>query len=457
MARASRPVSGVSHSSTHRTKVQTEGASLATLRVAVTAEGDPFVVWQRSRGVGCAGRAEQRDYRTAGSIRVGEWTTHRQGIFVRNTRTGWCVLLVLLAGCTGVSGESQHHSEGGDTSSSTKSSGPELPPTSGVSGGGSPSSAVPTGHATPVTIAFAGDVHFEGTLASRLSSPATAMGPLAGALRRADVAIVNLETAVTTRGTPEVKEFRFRAPPVVFDALTDAGIDVVTMANNHALDYGPVSLPDALTAAKNKGMPVIGIGRNAAAAFRPWIVTVHGERIAFLAATAVVDPSLVATWAARGNHGGVATAIDGHNAALVAAIKDVRPSVDTVVVDMHYGSDLTQCPTEIQRGVVRDAVRAGADVVVGQHAHALLGAGYSGSAFVSYGLGNFQFYYASGVSAETGVLTLTVDGRNVSHPHWSPGTIVGGLPVPLTGAAAATALSRWRSLRGCTGLTARPR
>jgi Bacterial capsule synthesis protein PGA_cap len=366
------------------------------------------------------------------------------------------VLLVLLAGCTGVSGGSQNHIDAGQRSSSSGSASPELPDTSGVPGGGSPTSTAPARRAQPVTIAFAGDVHFEGSLAARLRSPATAMGPLSGALARADVAIVNLETAVTTRGTPEVKEFRFRAPPVVFDALADAGIDVVTMANNHALDYGPVSLPDALTAAKGKGMPVIGLGRNAAEAFSPWIVTVHGQRIAFLAATAVVDPSLVATWAARGDRGGVATAIDGHNAALVDAIRDVRPHVDTVVVDMHYGSDLTQCPTEIQRGIVRDAVRAGADVVVGQHAHALLGAGYSGSAFVSYGLGNFQFYYASGVSAETGVLTLTVDGRNVSHPQWSPGTIVGGVPMPLTGAAAATAVSRWRSLRGCTGLTARP-
>jgi poly-gamma-glutamate synthesis protein (capsule biosynthesis protein) len=140
----------------------------------------------------------------------------------------------------------------------------------------------------------------------------------------------------------------------------------------------------------------------------------------------------------------------------VAAIRKIRPHVDTVVVDMHYGSDLLQCPTQIQRGIMRDAVRAGADVVVGQHAHALLGAGYRGSAFVSYGLGNFQFYSAGGLSAQTGVLTLTVDGRSVTAVRWTPGTISGGLPIPLTGEAAAQAAARWRSLRACSGLSATP-
>ena len=79
------------------------------------------------------------------------------------------------------------------------------------------------------------------------------MGPMAGLLASADLAIVNLETAVTTRGTPEPKEFTFRAPPAAFTALVAAGVDVATMANNHGLDYGPVSVPDALAAATPPG------------------------------------------------------------------------------------------------------------------------------------------------------------------------------------------------------------
>ncbi|MGI8577199.1 MAG: CapA family protein [Nocardioidaceae bacterium] len=322
----------------------------------------------------------------------------------------------------------------------------------------SPPPTPPAHPSTPVTIAFAGDVHFESFLAPRLIHPKTAMGPLVDALGRADLAIVNLETAVTTRGRPQPKQYTFRAPPAAFTALKDAGIDVATMANNHGLDYGPVSVPDALAAAKAARMPLIGIGENAHAAYRPWIAHVHGQRIAFLAATAVLDAPLVASWSARPAQPGLATALDGNNAALVAAVKAVRPRVDTVVVDLHYGADLTTCPTQIQRKLAHDLVRAGADIVVGQHAHVLVGGGYLGSAYVDYGLGNFEFYVPNNDrAAETGVLVLTVDGRTVTRPRWIPGQIVNGLPTRLTGAPAVQASDRWSSLRGCAGLTSKPR
>jgi poly-gamma-glutamate synthesis protein (capsule biosynthesis protein) len=94
--------------------------------------------------------------------------------------------------------------------------------------------------------------------------------------------------------------------------------------------------------------------------------------------------------------------------------------------------------------------------VVGQHAHVLLGGGYQGSAYVHYGLGNFQFYSAGGATAETGVLMVTALGREITEPRWFPGVVVNGLPTPLTGGAAKTATDRWVKLRSCTGLTARP-
>lgn len=367
--------------------------------------------------------------------------------------------ILLAAGCSDSDPDSSSDT-GGDTPSGgeTTASSPtvtqptDTPPESSI-----PPPTTPLPPTEPVTIAFAGDVHFETFLASRLDNPQTAMGPLTQALAEADLSIVNLETAVTTRGTPQPKEYRFRAPPVVFDALQYAGIDVATMANNHGLDYGPVSVPDALAAAKAAHMPIIGIGRNAEQAYRPWIATVHGQRIAFLAASAVVDASLVSTWSATATQPGIATALDGNNAAIVAAVKAVRPEVDTVVVDLHYGADLTPCPTEIQRNLADDLVRAGADIVVGQHAHIVLSGGYQGRAYVDYGLGNYQFYVPNGGdTAETGVLVLTVEGRSVTKPRWIPGEIVNGLPTRLTGGAAESALAHWNSLRPCTGLTDGP-
>jgi hypothetical protein len=311
----------------------------------------------------------------------------------------------------------------------------------------------PTGE--PVTLAFGGDVHFEGAIESRLAAnPATALGPIANVLRRADLAVVNLETAITERGTPAPKDFTFRAPPSALTALKAAGVDVATMANNHGQDFGVVGLRDSLAAAKAAKFPVIGVGRNADEAYRPYQVTVKGQRIAVIGATQVLDSSLAAAWTAGEDKPGMASAYE--EARLLAAVKAARAAADTVVVDLHWGRELVNCPIDRQRALAPKLVAAGADVVVGSHAHLLLGGGYLRGAYVHYGLGNFVFYSRGGVTAQSGVLLLTTRGRAITNSRWVPATISGGIPVPLNGAAATRAVSSWQSLRRCTGLSAKP-
>jgi poly-gamma-glutamate synthesis protein (capsule biosynthesis protein) len=95
----------------------------------------------------------------------------------------------------------------------------------------------PLGSWRPVVLAFGGDIHFEGVLRSKLdASPSRVLAPIAPVLRRGDVAMVNLETAVTERGTAQPKEFVFRAPATAFAALRGGSVDVATMAKNHGLD-----------------------------------------------------------------------------------------------------------------------------------------------------------------------------------------------------------------------------
>lgn len=307
----------------------------------------------------------------------------------------------------------------------------------------------------PVTLSFGGDVHFEGVIRSRLDrDPATAIGPVADVLRRADLAMVNLETAITTRGTAQSKSFTFRAPPSAFQALKAAGIDVVTMANNHGMDYGPVGLADSLNAAKAAKFPVVGIGHDADEAFRPWTVTVKGQRIAIIGATHVLDDNLAAAWTASDGKPGLASAYQTER--LLSAVRAARRSADTVIVDLHWGRELSQCPIERQREIAPKLIKAGADVIVGSHAHVLLGGGYLGPAYVDYGLGNFVFYARGGATAQSGVLTLTVRGRAVTKASWTPAVISGGVPIPTTGSAADRAVASWNGLRGCTGLAAEP-
>jgi poly-gamma-glutamate synthesis protein (capsule biosynthesis protein) len=291
-----------------------------------------------------------------------------------------------------------------------------------------------------------------GVDAQRLAAdPGTAIGPMAKVLEDADLAMVNLETAITTRGTATTKQYAFRAPPSAFTALKAAGIDVVTMANNHGEDYGPLGLADTLAAAKAAGFPVVGIGADEDAAFAPYDVTVKGQRVAVIGATQVLDNDLAAAWTAGPDKPGLASTYDLPR--LLQAVRAGRMNADTVVVYLHWGKELTACPTSRQRTIAQQLVDAGADIVVGSHAHVQLGAGRLGNAFIDYGLGNFVFY-ASGATATTrsGVLVLTVAGHAVTGAQWVPARIQGGVPVRLTGEAATTGIDQWNSLRTCTGL-----
>lgn len=303
-----------------------------------------------------------------------------------------------------------------------------------------------------ITIAFGGDVHFEGSSERALYGGMAAIAPT---LKAADVAMVNLETAITIRGTPESKQYTFRAPPTAFSALRAAGVDVVTQANNHGLDYGRVGLADNLAAAQAADFPVVGIGADATEAFRPWRKTVHGQRLAVIGATQVIDGNLTPSWTAGPDHPGLASAKEV--TALLAAVRAARRSADIVVVYLHWGTELHSCPTAPQQELAPQLVAAGADVVVGSHAHVQLGAGYLRHTYVDYGLGNFVFYATGGgVTSRSGVLTLTVRRHAVTKAVWTPAVIESGVPVPLHGSAADSARKTWAALRGCTGLAASP-
>lgn len=309
----------------------------------------------------------------------------------------------------------------------------------------------------PVTIAFGGDIHFAGAPGQRLAAdPATAVGPLSATLSAADLAVANLETAVTDRGTAAPKEFTFRAPATAFDAVRAAGIDVVSMANNHGMDYGEVGLRDSLAAASAVHYPVIGIGLDDTSAFTPYRTTIRGQRIAVIGATQVLDDELAAAWTAGPGKPGLASAKQVDK--LVAAVRAARLTADTVVVFLHWGVEQQQCPGDAQRALEPLLTAAGADIVVGSHAHVVLGGGWaSDGAYVDYGLGNFVFYASgSGPNTESGVLRLTVAGRAVTAATWVPARISGGAPRPLTGTAATQALAHWNALRPCTGLSATP-
>ena len=312
------------------------------------------------------------------------------------------------------------------------------------------------GNGQAVTFAFGGDVHFEGSIRTKLlADPNTVLAPIAPVLSSADIAMVNLESAITEQNTPVPKEFNFKAPATALDAIRAAGIDVVTEANNHTIDYGPQGLADTLAARAAKQFPVVGIGANATEAYAPYRVDVKGQRIAIFGATDVMGEEYVKAWTATDTQAGVASTKYDAEARMIAAIQAVRPEVDTIVVDLHWGVERVGCATDRQKQLARALVDAGADIIVGSHAHVLEGAGRLGTAFVDYGLGNFVFYNGSGEYGRTGVLMVTATGRDVDTYQWQPARIRnGGIPEPLPAGPAADAdIAHWNDLRACTDLT----
>jgi poly-gamma-glutamate synthesis protein (capsule biosynthesis protein) len=295
-------------------------------------------------------------------------------------------------------------------------------------------------------------VHFAGRASRLLSDPATAFGPIAAVLRSADFTAVNLETAVTGRGVPQPKTYHFRTSPAAFTALRDAGVDLVTMANNHVLDYGTVGLADTLAALRAARFPYVGIGMNATAAWAPYVATIKGIKIAVVGVSQVAE--LASSWVATGSRPGEANAIDLGRT--LAAVRAARRLASIVIVFMHWGTEGQACPDPAQLSLARKLAAAGAGVIVGAHAHMLQGSGWLGRTFVAYGMGNFLWWERS-YSTATGVLELTL------HPHapltarFIPAVVSGtGQPVADRGAAARQAAARYASLRACAGLTSRP-
>jgi poly-gamma-glutamate synthesis protein (capsule biosynthesis protein) len=337
------------------------------------------------------------------------------------------------------------------TSSPSSPSSPSVGPSTPAASTSHPP-APPTGE---FTFAFAGDVHFTERTAALLADPATAFGPAAPALRRADLAMVNLETAITTRGEPAPKDFHFRTPATALTALRDAGIDLATMANNHAADYGSVGLSDTLAAIRGSHFPVVGIGPNADAAFAPWRTTVHGVKVAVIAASQVRDETL-ANYSAGASSPGIASADSDR---LVSAVRAAKAAGYVVVVYLHWGVEFQDCPNGDQRGLADTLARAGATAIIGTHVHVLQGAGWRpDGAYVAYGLGNYLWWRSFGnTQDDNGLLTLTFRHARVVAARFTPAHLDNrGIPVPATGAEATRINTQWTHVRDCAGLSAKP-
>jgi Bacterial capsule synthesis protein PGA_cap len=273
----------------------------------------------------------------------------------------------------------------------------------------------------PLVLAAVGDVTFgDGVLSAiELHGARWPWRSVAGILRSADIAVANLEGAVSTRGAPwPGKKYTFRGPPYALRAArTYAGVDGLSLANNHTLDYGRTAFADTIAHARRFRIATTGGGRNLAAARRPAILIAGNLRVAFLGYSDVRPLG----FDAGAGVSGTAPAFPEY---IHPDVRAARQRADIVVVYFHWGSELAGRPSDRQRSLARTAFDAGATVVLGAHPHVLQPRGrWAGGRFVAWSLGNFVFAANSPRTEATGILQLRLGRRRVLRWGFRPATI----------------------------------
>ena len=241
-----------------------------------------------------------------------------------------------------------------------------------------------------VRLLFAGDLYLTELLQNkyRQSGIGAAADPeLLALLQEGDLFILNQEFPFGTTGEAmEEKEYTFRVPPDLVSVPADLGVDLVTLANNHMLDFGRGPLTETLAALDGAGIAHVGAGEDLEAAKALATFEIEGKTLGFLGASRVIPE---ASWNASRYNSGVFTTYDASQ--LVEEIKKAKESCDFVAVLVHWGIERNTLPEDYQKTLARQYIDAGADAVIGSHPHVLQGIEYYQGKPIFYSLGNFIF------------------------------------------------------------------
>lgn len=329
---------------------------------------------------------------------------------------------------------------------------PENP---GVQGDGSNQAGNPSvevSEETVVTVAAVGDIMLVGGVRNLIAQygPFYPFEKVAPILSRADLAFGNLESPLARGGQPTPhkrkeavaagKDYVFKGSPEDIPGLVAAGFDVLALANNHMLDFGPEALLETTAALENAQIKSVGAGANLAEARRPAIAVAKGLRVAFLAFSYILPPNYWAT----DTQPGVAPARSIKSlapdkagiAALQEDLASARAQAEVVIVSFHWGEEKQNKANAFQQLLARAAIDAGADAVIGHHPHVLQGIEIYKGRPIFYSLGNFVYTPGNEPAKEAVIATLTFKGREVTEVELWPIYISMGQPQPATGSRA---------------------
>lgn len=275
-----------------------------------------------------------------------------------------------------------------------------------------------------ISIVFAGDILFDDGYAIMAKMKQRGKGiegsisqDMLEIMRRADIFMVNNEFPYTNRGEPTPdKSFTFRARPEYASYLFDMGADLVSLANNHAYDYGEVSLTDTIDTLNGIGMPFVGAGRNLEEAVRPVYFIANDRKIAFISATQIERLENPDTKGATENTPGVFRCWNVE--LLLQVIQDAKQVSDYVIVYIHWGTESTDQLDWAQKEQAVKIAEAGADLIIGDHPHVLQPIGYCGDVPVIYSLGNYLF---NSRAQDTCLVRAVLDENGLKSLQFIPG------------------------------------
>jgi poly-gamma-glutamate synthesis protein (capsule biosynthesis protein) len=223
-------------------------------------------------------------------------------------------------------------------------------------------------------------------------------------LARGDINLANLESPLARGGSEFFgKKFRFRGEPQVAQAMARAGFNLVTLANNHSMDFGAQALAETMLNLEAAGIAWVGAGKNLTEARQMALFTIRGRKIAFLGYSLTQPPEFFARAAQPGT-------APGREKLYLADIARARRAADYVVVSFHWGKEGSGTVQAYQRMAARKAIDAGADAVIGHHPHVLQGVERYGNGIIFYSLGNFAFASTSRTAEYAALVRLRLNG-----------------------------------------------
>lgn len=274
-----------------------------------------------------------------------------------------------------------------------------------------------------IRLCFAGDILFDdeyAVMATAIQKGGTVneafSEDILQRMQTADIMMLNNEFPYTDRGTAlEDKQYTFRADPSMTNWLSDMGVDIVSLANNHTFDFGETGLQDTLEALHTAGIPYVGAGQNSKEAMAPVYFIAGDMKIAFIAATQIERLDNPDTRGATEALSGVFRCWNPEK--LCEAVTEAKKVSDFVVVYIHWGTENESEQDWAQLDQAPKIAEAGADLIIGAHPHCLQGITYHGNVPVIYSLGNFWF---SSRQVDTGIIEVVLDQNGLKSLQFIP-------------------------------------